>query len=205
VYRWLTPVELDDDRGAVAQLAAIGIAANDVTHVVVSHFHADHVAALRDFPAARIVCSREAWRSVHGRRGIGALRRAFLPELIPSDAETRLVFAGDLPAVVLERAFAPFGTARDLFGDGSLVLVPLPGHARGQIGLLLRAAPGGPLFLIADAAWSHAAYERDLPPPRITTAALGDTRAYRATLRALHQLHRAYPALRLVPAHAPSA
>jgi glyoxylase-like metal-dependent hydrolase (beta-lactamase superfamily II) len=201
IYRWLTPVAIDDAQTAVAQLAALGIAARDVTHVVVSHFHADHIGALRDFPAARIVSSRAAWDSVRGRRGIGALRRAFLPELIPPDAETRMLFTGDCAALPLENALAPFGDGRDLFGDGSLVAVDLPGHAHGQIGLLLRDAPGGPLFLIADAAWSHEAYERNVPPPWITTAVLGETRAYRATLHALFRLHRAEPALRLVPAH----
>jgi glyoxylase-like metal-dependent hydrolase (beta-lactamase superfamily II) len=202
LYRWLTPLELSEDGTAAAQLAALGVAPDDVTHVVVSHFHADHVAALRDFPAARIVCSREAWASVRGRSGIGALRRGFLAELMPDDAAARMQFADARSAVPLENALARLGPGRDLFGDGSLVAVALPGHARGQIGLLLRDAPDGPVFLIADAAWSHEAYEDDVPPPRVTTAALGETRAYRRTLHALHLLHRAEPSLRLVPSHA---
>lgn len=37
---------------AVAQLAALGTAAGEVRHVVLTHFDADHVGGLADFPAA---------------------------------------------------------------------------------------------------------------------------------------------------------
>ena len=43
--------------------------------------------------------------------------------------------------------------AIDLFGDGLLHLVCLPGHARGQIGLLIKLASRY-LMLLADACWT---------------------------------------------------
>src|SRR4051812_5706786 len=60
LYRWLTPPEVTHDDTAVAQLARAGIKAEDVKRIVISHFHADHVAGLRDFPNAELVATREA-------------------------------------------------------------------------------------------------------------------------------------------------
>ena len=51
----------------VASLAAAGISAADVTHVVISHFHGDHISGLRGkdgsltFPKAQILVPQEEW------------------------------------------------------------------------------------------------------------------------------------------------
>jgi glyoxylase-like metal-dependent hydrolase (beta-lactamase superfamily II) len=202
LYRWLTPVTIPPGDTARAQLATLGIAADDVTTVVVSHFHADHVAGLRDFPGAAIVCSAAAWNAVRGLGRLPGLRRGFLRDLMPDDVAARVRFVEDCAEVELAAQFAPFRTGRDLFGDGSALTMPLPGHMEGHIGLLLPHAPDGPTFFIGDAAWSHAAYEDGVPPPTATTALLGDTASYLETLRALGELHRANPRVRIVPSHA---
>ncbi len=201
LYAMLTPVTIAPSDGAAAQLDALGIAPRDVAHVIVSHFHADHIAGLRDFPRATFWASRAAWESVRGRRGIGAVRRGYLAAFVPDDFEPRLRFVDDRDAAALPPALAAFGWGRDLFGDGSVLTVDLPGHAHGQIGALLPDAPQGPWFFIGDAAWSRAAIARAIPPPRITTALLGQTGPYRATLRSLQRSTLADPSLRIVPAH----
>jgi glyoxylase-like metal-dependent hydrolase (beta-lactamase superfamily II) len=201
LYGRVTPVHVNPVETARAQLARDGIDSSDVRFVVVSHFHADHIAGLRDFPAARVACSRAAWDSVRTMRGFGALLKGFLPGLIPYDIEERLTFVDDLPPAPLPPPIDALGAGRDLFGDGSIVVVDLPGHAPGHIGVLVQS-PRGPVLLAGDAAWSRAAIETDTPPPRITTAFLGNTHAYRTTLARLGALHRAMPELRIVPSHA---
>ena len=85
--------------------AAFGLAPRDVRRVVVSHFHADHVAGLRDFPNADLVALRSAYEDVAGRRGLG-LAVAFVPALMPDDFDRRAMllppFAG--PALGNARA-----------------------------------------------------------------------------------------------------
>ena len=49
LYRITTPVDLSDGESAVERLEALGIAAGDVRHVVLSHFHGDHVSDVRQF------------------------------------------------------------------------------------------------------------------------------------------------------------
>jgi glyoxylase-like metal-dependent hydrolase (beta-lactamase superfamily II) len=201
LYAWLTPASLEDSQTACAQLAASGIAPQDVRSIVVSHFHADHFAGLRDFPASQIICSAAAWHSVRHARGLSALAKGFLPGLLPPDIEQRLVFVDTMPLVPLEAPLASFGLGYDLFGDGSALAVDLPGHATGQIGLFLPGLSPDPLLLVADAAFSHHAIQAGTPPPRVTTSLLGHTQDYRATLARLRNLRREAPSVRIVPSH----
>jgi glyoxylase-like metal-dependent hydrolase (beta-lactamase superfamily II) len=201
LYAHVAPMTIGMSDSARCQLMAMGIKPGDIRHVVVSHFHADHIAGLRDFPAATIVCSRAAWLSVRDSRGLSALARGFLRGLLPPDVEQRLLFVDDLPEGASPRPLVAFGPARDLFGDGSVRVLHLPGHAVGQIGLFLTDSTVRSWFLIGDAAWLRKAIATCVPPPALTTAMLGDTRAYRSTLAGLAAVHRAWPALEIIPAH----
>jgi glyoxylase-like metal-dependent hydrolase (beta-lactamase superfamily II) len=114
----------------------------------------------------------------------------------------RLRFVDDLPRVPLPPPLDRFGVAHDLFGDGSALVVNLPGHAVGHIGLFIPQSRHARL-LIGDAAWSRTSIATGTPPPRLTTAIVGETRAYRETLARLAALHRAWPTLDIVPSHDP--
>jgi glyoxylase-like metal-dependent hydrolase (beta-lactamase superfamily II) len=187
LYRAITRVTLTEPGGIAARLRRIGVAPEEIRHVVITHFHADHIGGLLDFPNAVIHCSRTAWESVENIRGLSAVRHAFLPGLLPSDMADRLRFVGE-------------GT--DLFGDGAATILDLPGHAAGQIGLRFRDTTGTLVLLAADACWHSAAYRENRMPHPITRL-LHDWTAYRATLRRLHDLHRGEADLRIVPTHCP--
>ncbi len=45
---------------------------------------------------------------------------------------------------------SPFRTSYDLFGDGSLVLLPTPGHTPGSMSLLVRRPGQPPLVMVGD-------------------------------------------------------
>jgi glyoxylase-like metal-dependent hydrolase (beta-lactamase superfamily II) len=117
-----------------------------------------------------------------------------------ASARARLQFFDDAPACALPAPYAAFGDGFDLFGDGSVRIVSLPGHAAGHVGLLF-ADGRGDVLLIADAAWSSAAVRDGVSPPALVTGWLGDTATYRATIAKLHALRLAAPELRIVPSH----
>jgi glyoxylase-like metal-dependent hydrolase (beta-lactamase superfamily II) len=200
LYRCVTPVQLGNDQNLRQQLERRGIAARDVGHVFISHFHGDHVGGLPDFPDSRVFCAEEAWTDLHGRSRVSRVRVGLLDALAPKAMSSRLSFLEHLPEVSLPPEFAPFNSARDLFGDGSALAVNLPGHAAGHWGLAFRSE-GRWIFLLGDAAWSSDALRAGSPPPRLTTAWLGDTRQYRETFQALHQLAVRDSGILLVPAH----
>ncbi len=200
IYGRVTPVQLRDDETAAAQLARRGIAATDVRHVVISHFHGDHVAGLRDFPNAAFHYHPAAYRAVRGRAGLRALRKGFLPGLLPPDFLARSAPLGR--PVALPSALRPFEEGFDLFGDGTAIAVLLPGHAAGQLGLLVHHG-GRPQFLCADAAWSSRAIEERVLPSPITRVILHDWRAYVRTIDDLGAVSRRAPEVRLLPSHCP--
>lgn len=203
VYRHMTPVTLREEESAVNQLAARGLRPGDIDHVLISHFHADHVSALKDFPKARYRYFPEAYEHVRGRRGLRALGAAYLPDVMPGDFDARaqpLLQTRPLPP-----AYAPFREGVDVWGDESLWAVRLPGHAVGQLGLLARTADGLEYFLVADACWHSSAFRDNHPPHPLANLLFANPAAYRYTLGQLHQFHQSAPQVRLIPSHCDEA
>jgi glyoxylase-like metal-dependent hydrolase (beta-lactamase superfamily II) len=199
LYRHVTPLRIKPELAVAAQLGRWGLAPRDIRHVVISHFHADHIAGLRDFPAARLIASEAAYADVAPRRGLRALRHGFIPALLPEDFRTR--------ATLVECQGPPLGAlgpTHDLFGDGSLLLVALPGHARGQIGMLAHTQRGR-VLLAADGSWLRRAIRERRPPHRITNLFVDDPAAVRDTIARLHAFSQANPDVVIVPTHCPEA
>lgn len=200
LYRLATPPQLGPGEALADQLAAIGVAPGDVRHLILSHFHADHIAGTHRFPRATIHAARAGWKAMCDGGRVAGVRRGMLPALVPPDLLSRVRWFEDAASIALPADCAPFREGRDLLGDGSLRTVPLPGHCPGHWGLLL-AEEARLHFLVADAAWSSAAIRTDTPPPYLTAALLGDAASGRATLHDLHLLGRRNPDIRLTPSH----
>lgn len=199
LYRYMTPLHLRPELALVNQLAARGIAPEAIKLVVISHFHADHVAGLRDFPQAQIFVERSALNQALRLRGFAALRRGLVPALHPPDLAQRTICADNLP---LGPELPHLGPTRDLLGDGSFLLVALPGHACGQLGALLHTT-NGPVLLAADGAWTSRSFREPCPPSRLTNLLVDDVRAVHATLARLHAFAQARPDVRILPCHCP--
>jgi len=140
------------------QLALAGYRAEDVRLAVLSHLHFDHAGGIREIPGAELVVSQEAWDHMLGphpeREGV--LRRDLD---IPEATWRRIVFdRTDDPGL------APFDRASDLMGDGSMVLLPTPGHLPGSVSMLIRRPGAPPVLLIGDLAYSVDALERGQVP-----------------------------------------
>ena len=191
IYRRVTPVQFESRQAIAAQLRALGLPLRDLAGVILSHFHGDHVAGLRDFPDAVFVCSGEGWRATRTLCGIAALRRGVVPGLFPGDFEARLRFVESFEPTPLPAELAPFETAWALPGaDGEILVVPLPGHAAGHLGAFVRTEDGW-VLLASDSSWSPKGYRERRGPSRLAHLIMEDRRAYYATLDRLHALDRA--------------
>ena len=201
LYHMATPVTLDESQTAQAQLAARGLRPSDIERVFISHFHADHIAALGDFPRARYVYLPAGYEAVRSLGGWRALARAHLPGLLPPDFTERgdpvdVTVAGSLPP-----EYAPFTSGFDLLGDESLLAVELPGHCTGQMGLLARAEDGSTFFFVADAAWLMRSIVGNRLPHALANLIFTNPRLYRLTLATLHQFHAHRPDVHIIPSH----
>jgi glyoxylase-like metal-dependent hydrolase (beta-lactamase superfamily II) len=199
LYALVTPVTIAPEETAVHQLRARGIAAEDVRTVVLSHFHADHVGGAADFPRAAYLFQRSAYESLRHRGAFASVRAGFLPALLPQDFEQRarpLDLDQARPGLCIDAR-----PGWDLFGDGTVVLVDLPGHAPGHSGLFVQASDGYLYFLVADACWTARAYRERRYPNPLTRLVLDDWSQYRSTLDDLHAFAGRHPEVRIVPCH----
>ncbi|MFT5742822.1 MAG: glyoxylase-like metal-dependent hydrolase (beta-lactamase superfamily II) [Paracoccaceae bacterium] len=139
-------------------LARLGLTPADVAMVIVTHFHADHVAGLRSFVNARFVASGAAIAAVQARSYLGNMKRGVFGELVPADFKARMVAIEDLA-----QAEAAGLMGGDIFGDGTVLAIPLSGHAEGHFGLLFPGQPR-PFLYGVDAQWLMAAVTQNAPP-----------------------------------------
>ncbi len=201
LYGKITPVVSETHESISEQLGARGIKTTDIAGILISHFHADHIGGLRDFPHARLYCFESAYNHVKGKTGWAALREAYLPDLMPDDFEERVTFIDRRGLVALPEAYAPYTEGYDLFADQSLYIVDLNGHAIGQFGVFLRDRDHGDVFLCADAAWSSEAYRGNLLPHPLARLIMADRQAYREHLHKLHVLFSQRPDMKIMPTH----
>lgn len=201
IYRRITPVHFSEADAAVHQLQQYGFTANDIQYVIISHFHADHIAALDNFPKAKYIYLAKAFADVRNRKGISALLRAFLPGLIPRDFVERSITIDSKPPIQLPLDYAPFVCGWDLCEDMSVIAVELPGHAVGQIGLFINTDANNRYFLVADACWLRQSYQQNIMPHPITRLLFADYKEYRKTLEQIHQMYLKRPQLHIIPSH----
>jgi glyoxylase-like metal-dependent hydrolase (beta-lactamase superfamily II) len=200
-YRIITPVTAPAEQTAAGQLQALGINPTDVRHIVLSHFHADHIGGAADFPNATYHVAAAGWDAVRGLGRWRATLNAYIPAFLPDDFDSRLQpWRGD-GDVALPPSLSVLGKGWDLLGDGSIVAVSLPGHARGQLGLYIDDPDGKPLLFIADACWTSRSFEEFRPPNPITHLLFDSVRQHRQTLRHLHNIYRGDPNIRIIPSH----
>ncbi len=123
------PVGNETD-GVISQLANIGIGSDAIRYVVNSHLHFDHAGGNQFFSESKFLVS--------GRE----LAFAQLPE-----NEGKGYFSADWDHSL---AYQEVGGDLDIFGDGKLVIVPMPGHTTGHQILIVRLSDQGTVILSGD-------------------------------------------------------
>jgi glyoxylase-like metal-dependent hydrolase (beta-lactamase superfamily II) len=179
----------------VEVMAQAGLDPADVVLALPTHIHWDHVGALGDLPNARVLVSRGdlTWAKPFVR----GLDHGVMPHQLRRAKDRLAVFDFSGPPV------EGFPGSFDVFGDGSIVGVPLPGHTPGSTGWLVRGPGGLTYFFVGDTSWTMRGIER--PAHKLLTGFDEDLTALSSSLRRLHALLQARPDLVLVPAHDASA
>jgi len=128
----------------VDQLGRIGVRPEQVSMVGISHYHGDHTGQARAFPNARLLMGAADLAVLRGR---SAEQQADLAHWLSGGGQVTEV-QGDL----------------DVFQDGSVVMLNLPGHTPGHHALLVRLA-SGPVMLSGDT-WhfTEQVAHRGVPP-----------------------------------------
>lgn len=183
LYGALLKPELNAAEQVLPVLNRFGLSPDDIRAVIVTHFHADHISGLSLFPKARFVASDAAWARVKARTPRQNLRHGVFSELFPADFEKRLDGLSSKRHVQARNGF-PGGA--DLFGDGSVIAIDLPGHADGQFGLLF-ASLERPLLYAVDVQWLLTALTENRTPGFPATLIAEDAAAIEPTSAVLRR------------------
>jgi glyoxylase-like metal-dependent hydrolase (beta-lactamase superfamily II) len=89
-----------------------------------------------------------------------------------------------------------------VYQDGKVVLVPMPGHTPGSLGLFVTADSGTVYFFIGDVAWTVAALQQGKPKFWVAGKLVdGDAQQTQTTLEKVRALMQSEPGLIVIPAH----
>jgi N-acyl homoserine lactone hydrolase len=125
-----------------AQLAEIGVDADEIAYLGLSHLHVDHVGNVGLFPSATVLLQRAEYEA-----GFGPDAKQLIEPLAP-----------DSYAALNRDEIETVDGDHNVFGDGTVVLKSLPGHTPGHQGLLVRLPDSGPILLAGDISYSARDY-----------------------------------------------
>ncbi|MFG6403116.1 N-acyl homoserine lactonase family protein [Microbacterium sp. P04] len=180
LYARLARFTIGADETLTAQLDRLGYDIADVRVAIVSHLHQDHIGGLAELGHAEIIVA-EAEMAAARRRFAelnGYLRRhIFLPGLRWKRVDRGL----------------------DVFGDGSLTVIPTPGHTPGSLSLLVRQDGIAPLLFVGDLTYDVDLLESGRVP------GVGDEGGLAESTRKVAELSAQHPGLVVLAAHDPAA
>lgn len=170
-------------------LAAAGVEAGGIRTAVISHLHFDHVGGIAQIPQAELLVSDREWAILSEPQ---PEREWILREHIeiPSAKWRQIAFKPtDDPL------FEGFDGIHDVAGDGSMVLLPTPGHTAGSMSMLVRRDGWDPILLVGDLTYETALLEKDIVP------GTGDREALLASFAQVRRLKDRLPGLAIVASH----
>ncbi|MBI2253875.1 MAG: N-acyl homoserine lactonase family protein [Proteobacteria bacterium] len=130
------------------QLEQIGLKPEAISIVGISHYHFDHIGQAADFPKAKLLM---------GRADLDAMKSDPLPfAAVPDLLKPWLQDGG---------AVEPVSGDKDVFGDGSVTMLTMPGHTPGSYALLVKLAKTGPVLLSGDIVHFEEQLKNDGVPP----------------------------------------
>ena len=181
--------EIEPDDKLAKKLGHMGIAPETITKAIISHLHFDHVGGIADIPQAELLVSEQEWAQLsepHPEHEWILREHIEIP-----GAKWRQINFQHLDEPLLE----PFGGGYDVLDDGSMILLPTPGHTPGSISMLLRSENMPPILLIGDLAYEEKSIMEDRVP------GTGDSRVLRASYAKVRALKEQLPDLIIAPSH----
>jgi N-acyl homoserine lactone hydrolase len=193
LYGRLATFEIGPAQTLSSGLAQLGYATTDVSTAVLSHLHQDHIGGLSELGHAEIVVSKKEWKTLSSP--VAEMQGLMRNHIDLPGQRWRQVE----PETTNDSALAPFRASHDLLGDGSLILLPTPGHTPGSMSLLVRRPGQRSLMMVGDLTYDAHLLECGHVP------GVGNRRRMREATAQTNVLRTQHPGLVILPAHDPGA
>jgi N-acyl homoserine lactone hydrolase len=130
----------------VDELAQLKLAPEQIRYVAISHYHADHTGQVPSFPAATLLIGKGDWDELTSPK----------PSLAdPAPFAHWISGGGKVEPVPLDK---------DVFGDGTVIMLYTPGHTPGHHSLLVKLRESGYVLISGDVAHFRENYDSDGVP-----------------------------------------
>lgn len=166
---------------------------DSVDFIIASHLHNDHVGGIKDFPKATILTTIEEYNYAMSEEAHAPTY--YKEQYNESTIKWDFIDFKEKPYQVFSRSY-------DVFDDGTIVLVPLPGHTKGSIGMFVNLQSGKQYFFIGDLTWALEAIEIPSEKQRIMRKKVDNDRdIINESIVLVHHLLKKTPKLKVIPSH----
>ena len=131
----------------IEQLAQLHLKPAQITFVGISHYHGDHVGQVTSFPQATLLIGKGDWDAVNDAKPNPAINSANFSPWISGGGKVE-----------------PLPGDKDVFGDGSVVMLNMPGHTPGHHSLLVKLKEKGAVLITGDLAHFRENYDTNGVP-----------------------------------------
>jgi N-acyl homoserine lactone hydrolase len=128
-------------------LAKIDVKPDQIKYVGISHYHADHTGQVNSFPKATLLIGAKEWEAISSPKPPEGANFKPFESWIKGDSKVE-----------------PVPLDKDVFGDGTVIMLRTPGHTAGHSSLLVKLAQMGPVILTGDAVHFRENYDSDGVP-----------------------------------------
>ena len=171
------------------QLAASATSPESLRRIFITHSHWDHLSGLEDFPAV------ETWMPDAELSFIKSGAYPGLADKIIDQLHVKTFTFKDPP-------YENFPSSFDLYSDGSVVFVPMPGHTPGSLGMFVNLKSGKRFLFIGDLTWAREGIDLPAERPWVARKLVDmDEAQVREMIQKVHALKVADSSLVVVPAH----
>lgn len=174
---------------AADQLDAAGYDRKRLRYILLTHAHWDHVSGVADFPGVPVLVTAAEHAFIHDDGFATATARSIDPATFRDYG-----FDGG--------PYLGFARSHDLYGDGSIVIVPAPGHTPGSVVVFVTLPGGARYAFVGDLVWQLEGLFQREERPWLESEALGeDPVAVQQSMLQLGAIVARYPQITIVPAH----
>jgi glyoxylase-like metal-dependent hydrolase (beta-lactamase superfamily II) len=131
----------------VDQLAQLKLNPDQIKFVGISHYHGDHTGQVASFPKATVLIGKGDWDAISAPT--------------PAQGVNAAPFAGWIKG---EGKVEPLLNDKDVFGDGSVIVLNTPGHTPGHHSVLVKLAQTGAVLISGDAVHFRENYDSNGAP-----------------------------------------
>jgi N-acyl homoserine lactone hydrolase len=128
-------------------LAKINLKPEQIKYVGISHFHADHTGQVDSFPKSTLLIGQKEWEAITSPKPAQGVNFKPFESWIKGDSKVE-----------------PQPLDKDLFGDGTVIVLRTPGHTPGHQSLLVKLPQMGPVIISGDAVHFRENYDSDGVP-----------------------------------------